>query len=386
MMPFPRRPTRYFALLLLCFFLVVIGFVVYPSSLNGPRPIPPPPSPGPASCSEADYSAKSMVPPLIHQNYFAPLDSPDESFKKLNPYSQMGRLASLESFPWQLSPFEYRFYSESAAKRLLQTLEHILPKDAKFKLEDYIKTWESLPRIILKADFWRYIVLYIYGGIYTDTDVELGSPLPWQVLCDDTAWPGMDQKGGKLGTQKSEENIKIRAIDDKLSNLTKLFVGIEDSHTPDGDPSSVTRSVQLLTWYAQASYSNIGSLSSNYCRTIVAAPAHPAILKIMEHIVSESPHFIERYKENGKVEHLIMDWTGPGVWTDVVFDWVNSHQGNGNPRVQDSMLRLSSPMKVHDTLFLPRMAWGAVPGMKGKPSDGLLVRHGYEGSWKPKGG
>ena len=81
-----------------------------------------------------------------------------------------------------------------------------------------------------------------------------------------------------------------------------------------------------------------------------------------------------------------MDWTGPGVWTDVVFEWVNSHQaGNENLRVQDSMLQLSSPMKVHDTLFLPRIAWGAIPAMNGKPSDGLLVRHGYEGSWKPRG-
>ena len=106
----------------------------------------------------------------------------------------------------------------------------------------------------------------------------------------------------------------------------------------------------------------------------------------MEHIVSKSPLFIKRYKEeNGKVEHLIMDWTGPGVWTDVVFDWVNSHQAkNENSRVEESMLQLSSPMKVHDTLFLPRMAWGAIPAMKGKPADGLLVRHGYEGSWKPR--
>jgi len=41
----------------------------------------------------------------------------------------------------------------------------------------------------------------------------------------------------------------------------------------------------------------------------------------MEHIVSESPHFIKRYEEeNGRVEHIIMDWTGPGVETDVVLD------------------------------------------------------------------
>jgi len=173
---------------------------------------------------------------------------------KSNPDSHIGEFASRQSFQWQRSSFEYRFYSESAARRLLQTLEDALPKDARFQVEDYIRTWESLPRSILRADFWRYIVLYVYGGIYTDTDVELESPLPWQVLCDDTAWPGLNQQGDKLGLQMFEGKIGIRSIDSKRkSNQTKLFVGIEDSHTSDSG-SMVMRSVQLLTWYAQASF------------------------------------------------------------------------------------------------------------------------------------
>jgi len=243
-MPYLRRPGRYFCLLLFC--LLVISWVIYPSSSSPPIP--------PSTCSEADYLTKSTVPPFIHQNYFAPLNSPDERFKKLNPNSHIGEFASRQSFQWQRSSFAYRFYSESAARRLLQTLKDALPKDAKFQVEDYIRTWESLPRSILKADFWRYIVLYMYGGIYTDTDVELESPLPWQVLCDDTAWPGLNQQGDILGLQMVEGKIELRSIDDKRrSNQTKLFVGIEDSHTSDSK-SAVTRPVQLLTWYARASF------------------------------------------------------------------------------------------------------------------------------------
>ena len=242
-MPHLCRPARY---LILFFCLAFIGWVIYPSPSLPPIP--------PGICSEADYFTRSSVPRLIHQNYFAPLNSPDERFKKLNPNSHIGEFASRQSFQWQRSSFGYRFYSESAAKTLLHSLKDALPKDAEFQVEDYIRTWESLPRIILRADFWRYIVLYLYGGIYTDTDVELESPLPWQVLCDDTAWPGLNQEGDKLGLPMLEGKMEPRSIDDmRRSNQTKLFVGIEDSHTTDGG-SAVTRPVQLLTWYDQTHF------------------------------------------------------------------------------------------------------------------------------------
>lgn len=93
-------------------------------------------------------------------------------------------------------------------------------------------------------------MLFLFGGIYTDSDVELESPLPWQVFCDEAAWPGLNQMGEKMGSQVLKGKIETRAIGDK-SNQTKLFVGIEDSHTP-GAGSAVARTVQLLTWYSRS--------------------------------------------------------------------------------------------------------------------------------------
>lgn len=111
------------------------------------------------------------------------------------------------------------------------------------------------------------------------------------------------------------------------------------------------------------------------------------MLTIMEHIVEKTPEFIKRYQNEGnKVEKVIMDWTGPAVFTDSIFGWIDSHQsGNVKSKVQDALLKSTRPLKAHDTLILPRMAWGAVPQMKATPLDGKLVTHDYEGSWKPKG-
>ena len=38
---------------------------------------------------------------------------------------------------------------------------------------DFFKVINNFKVNVMKADFWRYFVLYIKGGIYADTDVIL---------------------------------------------------------------------------------------------------------------------------------------------------------------------------------------------------------------------
>jgi mannosyltransferase OCH1-like enzyme len=39
----------------------------------------------------------------------------------------------------------------------------------------------NFPKGVMKADFWRYAVLYFYGGVYTDIDTD-----PYKSIRD---WP-----------------------------------------------------------------------------------------------------------------------------------------------------------------------------------------------------
>ena len=38
--------------------------------------------------------------------------------------------------------------------------------------EDVYRAYQRLPLAVMKADLWRYCVIYMYGGIYTDADAE----------------------------------------------------------------------------------------------------------------------------------------------------------------------------------------------------------------------
>ena len=122
------------------------------------------------------------------------------------------------------------------------------------------------------------------------------------------------------------------------------------------------------------------NVKTNETRTIIAAPLHPVMLTIMEHIVSEAPVFIQRMAEGAKVQDVIMDWTGPSIFSDIILSWTDSHLPQEMKTV-DGIHNLQKPTKIYDTLFLPRMAWGVVDAMNGTPETGVLVRHGYAGSW-----
>jgi mannosyltransferase OCH1-like enzyme len=56
--------------------------------------------------------------------------------------------------------FEYKFYNDNECDQFMKT-----------HFDDRIYTaYNSLPLGVMKADLWRYCIIYHYGGIYADTD------------------------------------------------------------------------------------------------------------------------------------------------------------------------------------------------------------------------
>ena len=202
----------------------------------------------PRVCPSPHDNNISPFPPLIHQNLFT--STPCNSFTT-------NCQARPESFGWQLSPFQYQFYSEATARSLLPLLAEKLPRHSKFTAENYIKAWDSLPLSILRADLWRYVALFMFGGIYADLDATLESPLPWQVLCDHEAWPGVMDEGGDAERGKMPETADVMggiggpvgSLKGKGGVLTNLIVGVEDEHVDDPKHHAfVMRQIQFLTW------------------------------------------------------------------------------------------------------------------------------------------
>lgn len=97
-----------------------------------------------------------MIPKIIWQTYKDPFD-------QLQPYM----LDSINTWKNLNPEFEYRYMDDTQA--------------AEFILKEYGQEWHdlfiSLPVGVMRGDLWRYMIIYKYGGVYTDLDTECWNPI-----------------------------------------------------------------------------------------------------------------------------------------------------------------------------------------------------------------
>lgn len=114
-----------------------------------------------------------MIPKIIWQTYKDPYDSLQEymhnainTWKTLNP------------------EYEYRYMDDTQA--------------AEFVLKEFGEEWHNIfinvPVGVMRGDLWRYMVIYKYGGVYTDLDTECLKPIDtWlddeydMIVCPETS-------------------------------------------------------------------------------------------------------------------------------------------------------------------------------------------------------
>jgi alpha 1,6-mannosyltransferase len=243
-----------------------------------------------------DY--RSLIPPFIHQVFFFPKGRKPTHFRP-----------SKYQMSWLTSYFAYTFYSDVSALALFQN-----------HLPEFLSTFTTLPTPILKTDFFKYAVLYVYGGIYSDLDVNLIYPLPWPEL------QGYD---------------------------AAIMVGIEGDNTLTG----LCRGLQFESW------------------TIASVPKHPVLLCALNKARDQTKHFVPKWSPVTDIEEIIMDWTGPGIWSDCITEYIGSVE-------TDRLHRLAAPRQIKDLLVLPRRSLSSLDG--DELGDDVRVKHYFQGSWKKK--
>lgn len=154
-----------------------------------------------------------------------------------------------------------------------------------------LQAWKAMPIPVLKADFFRYLILLARGGIYSDIDTEALKPA--------TAWIPKPLSPADVG----------------------VIIGIEADPDRSDWHDWYSRRVQFCQW------------------TFRAKPGHPLFREIVARITEQT---LER-TNNGSISGLmtaashgsksaiseivekhVMEWTGPAIWTDSVFDYLNS--------------------------------------------------------------
>lgn len=207
------------------------------------------------------------------------------------------------------------------------------------------EAWNLMPKSILKADFFRYLILFARGGVYSDIDTRVLKPIDTWVSAQETVHDGPNRAG--------------------------LVVGIEaDPDRPDWNE-----------WYARR---------IQFCQwTIQAKKGHPMLRELVARITELT---LERKRNNqlrtvlGKDEGGdIMDWTGPGIFTDMVFAYMNAVMGDEESVTWRLFTGLRVPLVLEDVMVLPITSFSPNVGQMGAGpiTDKIAyVQHMFLGSWK----
>lgn len=209
-------------------------------------------------------------------------------------------------------------------------------------IPEVIAAYNMLPSVILKVDFFKYLILLARGGISADIDTTPLQPIPNWI----------------------PESISPKSVG--------LIIGIEhDSESPEWKNNFVRR-LQFGTWIIQ-------------CK-----PGHPIIREVIAQITEET---LNREKEknlhvNLRNELNIMSWTGSGIFTDVIFSYFNNYLRSGVSKkiTWKHFHGLVEPKLLSDVLVFPKFSFNAPSKSEIGNSDIYksiyLVSHKAQKPWK----
>lgn len=204
---------------------------------------------------------------------------------------------------------------------------------------EVLEAYDAMPLPVLKADFFRYLILLARGGVYSDIDTAaLKSAVEWV-----------------------PDSIPLETIG--------LVIGIEaDPDRPDW-AEWYSRRIQFCQW------------------TIQSKPGHPVLRDVVARITAET---LRRKRAGSLVsfqDKNVIEFTGPAVWTDTIFEYFN------DPRYfvlspSEGMIDwrnftgMEVAKKVGDVIVLPITSFSpGVQQMGAKEADDPMafVRHGFQG-------
>ncbi|PHH66591.1 hypothetical protein CDD81_6428 [Ophiocordyceps australis] len=208
---------------------------------------------------------------------------------------------------------------------------------------EVLEAYQALPLPVHKADFFRYLILFARGGIYSDIDTSaLKSALEW------------------IPADVSRDTVG-------------LVVGIEaDPDRPDW-AQWYSRRIQFCQW------------------TIQSKPGHPVLRDIIARITNDTLTMKHSGRMNVYDGKHVVDLTGPAIWTDTIMDYFNDERffdtAHSLGKIDwHNFTGMETSKRVGDVVVLPITSFSpGVEQMGAKDDDDPMafVKHDFEGTWKP---
>ena len=366
------------AVVVACFLLVAI-YLFSSSSHSAASPYekhPPPQSPNPTALEVKKEPVKETATttglPLdkdVGRKYPPPrLDSTKKAQQPLTevvtkslreqlqyqfPYDRQGKFPAYIWQTWKVTPasgeFPEQFRGPEASWSELHPgfiHEVVTDSDAGVLLRylygstpDVIEAYDALPSPVMKADFFRYLILLARGGIYSDIDTSaLKSALDW-------------------------------LPSDVPRSTVGLVIGIEADPDREDWRQWYSRRIQFCQW------------------TMQAKAGHPVLRDVVATITEET---LKRKKKGPldakKLHKDIIEITGPAVWTDSIFSYFNNpvyYKSEGKNVTWKAFTGMETPKKIGDVVVLPITSFS--PGVQQmgskEPDDPMaFVKHDFEGA------
>lgn len=203
--------------------------------------------------------------------------------------------------------------------------------------KDALKQYDAMPRRVLRADFLRYLVLALEGGVYSDVDTKL--------IRDIRDW-----------------------VPKSLRAQTRLIVGLEADTSPP--VRGTTYEVQFCQW------------------TLASAAGHPTMWTMLDRILRKFKKTRGGIFGEKLSDEDVLAMTGPAAWTEVVFEHLDQVAGTGvgAPRITwETLTGMREPRLYGDTLVLPIDGFATgVPHSHAsrRMSQQTLVKHQFHGKWR----
>jgi alpha 1,6-mannosyltransferase len=207
----------------------------------------------------------------------------------------------------------------------------------------HLDLYKSIPNTGSKSDLLRYMLLAVEGGIYTDLDTVALQPVD--------SW-----------------------IPPHYKDQARVIIGLEyDQRDDDFVFAELHPTIQFCQW------------------TIAAAPGH----KIFDNMVQQAVDSLKKFEQEYDLpisnitlkNPEVLSSTGPGAWTDVVFEGLKI----ADPSITTlkNISRLSEPRLYGDILLLPIDAFGMGQVHSGSTRGddipkNALAKHNFRGHWRTK--
>ncbi|KAH3537729.1 hypothetical protein KXW19_002250, partial [Aspergillus fumigatus] len=271
------------------------------------------------------------------------------------PYDLENRFPAYIWQTWKYTPASMWFSEDLRPAEASWTELHpgfvheVIPDDTQRHLVKYLygsvpevfEAYDSMPLPVLKADFFRYLILLARGGIYSDIDTY-------------ALKPAVDWLPGELDLA-----------------TVGFVIGIEaDPDRPDWH-DWYSRRIQFCQW------------------TIQAKPGHPILRDIVAYITEEALRMKKKgILKEGKMDKTIVEFTGPAAWTDAVFRYFNNPEyfsiepGSTHNVTYEDFTNQRGYKKVGDVVVLPITSFSPGVGQMGAgdlDDPMAFVKHDFSG-------